>query len=210
MIGGSLLVGIDTFSDDYVGYILVLVSDIIYVVYSKLIESFKDLTGVSSLKLLLYNNILSIPILLIGAMINGEYPKIYIYFVGFGFGEDNTLFGLIFFIILSCVFSAILLSTLFMSIEKSSSLMTSLLNNAKMVFISVFMYFFDSSNNKLNILILLGLIMSTFGAVFINAESLFKNLSFKNKGKREDITSEKKNEKIELIGINNESQEKTE
>ena len=43
MIGGSLLVGLDTFSDDYVGYILVFVSDI------KLIESFRDFTGVSSL-----------------------------------------------------------------------------------------------------------------------------------------------------------------
>ena len=209
MIGGSLLVGLDSFSDDYVGYILVFVSDIISVVYSKLIESFRDFTGVSSLKLLLYNNILSIPILLIGALINREYQKIYIYFVGFGFGEDNTLFGLIFFIILSCVFSAILLSSLFMSTEKISSLMTNLLNNTKMVFISVFMYFFDSSKNKLNILILLGLIMSTFGAVFINAESLFKNLSFKRKAKKEDITPEKKNEKTELIDINNESQEKT-
>ena len=209
MVGGSLLVGIDTFSDDYVGYILVFVSDIISVVYSKLIESFRDFTGVSSLKLLFYNNILSIPILLIGALINGEYQKIYIYFVGFGFGEDNTLFGLIFFIFLSCVFSAILLSSLFISTEKISSLMTSLLNNTKMVFISVFMYFFDSSKNKLNILILLGLIMSTFGAVFINAESLFKNLSFKKKDKKEDISSEKKNEKTELIDINNESQENT-
>lgn len=209
MIGGSLLVGIDTFSDDYVGYILVFVSDIISVVYSKLIESFRDFTGVSSLKLLLYNNILSIPILLIGALINGEYQKIYIYFVGFGFGEDNTLFGLIFFIFLSCVFSAILLSSLFISTEKVSSLMTNLLNNAKMVFISVFMYFVDSSKNKLNFLILTGLIMSTFGAVFINAESLFKNLSLKKRGKTEDISSEKKNEKKELIDINNESQEET-
>lgn len=209
MIGGSLLVGIDTFSDDYVGYILVFVSDIISVVYSKLIESFRDFTGVSSLKLLLYNNILSIPLLLIGALINGEYQKIYIYFVGFGFGEDNTLFGLIFFIFLSCVFSAILLSSLFMSTEKVSSLITNLLNNTKMVFISVFMYFFDSSKNKLNILILLGLIMSTFGAVFINAESLCKNLSFKKKEKKEDISSEKKNEKTELIDINSETPEKT-
>ena len=209
MIGGSLLVGIDTFSDDYVGYILVFVSDIISVVYSKLIESFRDFTGVSSLKLLLYNNILSIPLLLIGALINGEYQKIYIYFVGFGFGEDNTLFGLIFFIFLSCVFSAILLSSLFMSTEKVSSLITNLLNNTKMVFISVFMYFFDSSKNKLNILILLGLIMSTFGAVFIKAESLCKNLSFKKKEKKEDISSEKKNEKTELIDINSETPEKT-
>ena len=209
MIGGSLLVGIDTFSDDYVGYILVFVSDIISVVYSKLIESFRDFTGVSSLKLLLYNNILSIPLLLIGALINGEYQKIYIYFVGFGFGEDNTLFGLIFFIFLSCVFSAILLSSLFMSTEKVSSLITNLLNNTKMVFISVFMYFFDSSKNKLNILILLGLIMSTFGAVFINAETLCKNLSFKKKEKKEDISSEKKNEKTELIDINSETPEKT-
>ena len=207
MIGGSLLVGIDTFSDDYVGYILVFINDIISVVYRKLIESFRDVTGVSSLKLLLYNNILSIPILLIGALINGEYQNMYIYFVGFGFGEDNTLFGLIFFIILSCVFSAILLSSLFMSIEKVSSLMTSLLNNTKMVFISVFMYFFDSSKNKLNFLILTGLIMSTLGAVFINAESLFRYLSLKKKDKKEDI-SEKKNEKTELIDINNESQEK--
>ena len=79
MSGGSILVGFDTFTKDYTGYIVVIINNIITITYSKLTEVFKKHTGVSNLKLLVYNTYLSIPILMIGAFFFGEHQKVYKY-----------------------------------------------------------------------------------------------------------------------------------
>ena len=215
MTVGSLLVGMDTFSNDYLGYILVFISDVIQIVYSKLIEVFRQHTGVSSLKLLIYNIFLSIPILIVGALVTGEHQKIYTYLNSDKYGSDGTIYGLSIYLIMSCLCCAILLSSFFISNEKTSSLITNLLTNTKTVLISVIMYFFDKSKNKLSLLILAGLIMSTVGAIFINAESLFNNLSIKKnkKGKESssenecgDENDEKETKETELIEVNEDSQ----
>ena len=216
MTVGSLLVGMDTFSNDYWGYILVFISDIIQITYSKLIEVFRRHTGVSSLKLLIYNCYLSIPILIIGGLVMREYEKIYAYLLGEKYGADGTIYGLGIYLVLSCLCCAILLSSFFISNEKSSSLITNLLTNTKSVLISVIMYFFDKSKNKLSLLILTGLIMSTVGAILINAESLFNNLSikkdYKEKNKsiendyEDDENDEKDTKETELIEVNEDSQ----
>lgn len=213
MTVGSLLVGMDTFSNDYLGYILVFISDVIQIVYSKLIEVFRQHTGVSSLKLLIYNIFLSIPILIVGALVTGEHQKIYTYLNSDKYGSDGTIYGLSTYLIMSCLCCAILLSSFFISNEKTSSLITNLLTNTKTVLISVIMYFFDKSKNKLSLLILAGLIMSTVGAIFINAESLFNNISIKkNKTKNEkdkssdDDKEEKETNETELIEVNEDSE----
>ena len=213
MTVGSLLVGMDTFSNDYLGYILVFISDVIQIVYSKLIEVFRQHTGVSSLKLLIYNIFLSIPILIIGALVTGEHQKIYTYLNSDKYGSDGTIYGLSTYLIMSCLCCAILLSSFFISNEKTSSLITNLLTNTKTVLISVIMYFFDKSKNKLSLLILAGLIMSTVGAIFINAESLFNNISIKkNNTKNEkdkssdDDKEEKETNETELIEVNEDSE----
>ena len=206
IVSGSILVGINTFSNDYIGYIVVFINNIIQIFYSKLIEFYRNHTGYISLKLLYYNNYLSIPILIIGAYFNGEYEQIYLYFFKENFGEGNALFGLLICLLMSCIFTAVLLSALFMSNEKSSSLMTHLLTNTKSVFISVFLYFFDKSKNKLNIVILIGLIMSTAGAILVNAETIFKNISMKNKDKKDELNDDenKKEKEMEFINVNDE------
>ncbi len=111
---------------------------------------------------------------------------------------------------MSCIFTAILLSALFMSNEKSSSLMTHLLTNTKSVFISVFLYFFDSSKNKLNLVILIGLIMSTAGAILVNAETIFKNISLKNRDNKDELNDDenKKEKETQLKDVNYESNKK--
>ena len=88
--------------------------------------------------------------------------------------------------------------------------MTHLLTNTKSVFISVLLYFFDKSKNKLNLVILIGLIMSTAGAILVNAETIFKNISLKNKNKKDKLNNDenKKEEEMELIDINDESNKK--
>ena len=75
------------------------------------------------------------------------------------------------------------------------------------------MYFLDKSKNKLSLIILTGLVMSTIGAIFINAESLFNNVSIKkNKNEKnekdsEEIESDGKDTKeTELIEVNEDSQ----
>lgn len=208
MTFGSLIVGMDTFSNDYWGYILVFLNDVVQIIYSKLIEAFRQHTGVSSLKLLIYNTYLSIPILIIGGLIAKEYGKLYIYLNGETFGSDGTMKGLIIYLVISCLFCTILLSSFFISNEKSSSLITNVLTNTKSVFISVVMYFFDKSKNKLNLLILTGLIMSSVGAILLNLESIINNVSVKknkkeiNQNNDKDENDEKDTKETELIEVN--------
>ena len=69
--------------------------------------------------------------------------------------------------------------------------MTNLLNNSRTIFISASLYFFDSSRNELNLRMIIGLTMSTVGAIFINAENLINNLIFsygnkKNKNEKDE------------------------
>lgn len=210
MTFGSLIVGMDTFSNDYWGYILVFVNDVVQIIYSKLIEAFRQHTGVSSLKLLIYNTYLSIPIIVVGGLITKEYEKIYIYLNGETFGKDGTMKGLVIYLVMSGLCCTILLSSFFISNEKSSSLITNVLTNTKSVFISVVMYFFDKSKNKLNLLILAGLIMSSVGAIFLNLESIFNNISIKknkkeiNQNNDENENEEKDTKETELIEVNEE------
>ena len=72
--------------------------------------------------------------------------------------------------------------------------MTNLLNNSRTIFISASLYFFDSSRNELNLRMIIGLTMSTVGAIFINAENLINNLIFSSGNKKN------KNEKDEEKG----------
>ena len=52
--------------------------------------------------------------------------------------------------------------------------------------------------------------MSTAGAILVNAETIFKNISLKNKNKKDELNNDenKKEEEIELIDINDESNKK--
>ena len=197
--GGSILVGMHTFSNDYFGYLIVFINNVAAISYSKFTEVFRKHTGVSNLKLLVYNNYLSIPILLTADFFTGEVRRLYIYLTSENNGSEGTFYGLAFFLFLSCLFCAILTSSFFISNEKTSSLITNLLTNTKTVFASITLYLFDKAKNKLTIPIFLGLLMSTLGAIFINAESLFYNLSFKKRKENKKEKNQIKNEEIELM-----------
>ena len=206
MSGGSILVGLETFTHDYMGYIIVFINNVLSITYSKLTEVFRKHTGVSNLKLLVFNTYLSIPMLIIGAFTCGEYKKIYNYCIGEVHTViHGTFYGLIFYLSISCIFCAILSSSFFLSNEKTSSLMTNLIVNTKTVFISIFLHFFDQKRNKLSALIITGLIMTTFGAIFINAESLCNNLVFNMKKKKSE--NNKKPAETELIDVKDDIQE---
>ena len=213
--GGSILVGMDSFSNDYFGYIVVFFNNVTAISYSKYTEVFKKHTKVSNLKLLVYNNYLNIPILILCIFLSGEAKRLYIYFTCENNGSEGTLYGLAMYVSISCIFCAILTASFFISNEKNSSLLTNLLTNTKTIFTSVTLYLFDKAKNKLSLPIFVGLAMGTLGAIFINAESLFYNLSLKrNKKENKEAEKTKNSEETELIDIedkeNNEKRDEKE
>ena len=200
--GGSILVGMDSFSNDYFGYIVVFFNNVTAISYSKYTEVFKKHTKVSNLKLLVYNNYLNIPILILCIFVSGEARRLYTYFTCEDNGSEGTLYGLAMNVSISCIFCAILTASFFISNEKNSSLLTNLLTNTKTIFTSVTLYLFDKAKNKLSIPIFVGLAMGTLGAIFINAESLFYNLSLKrNKKENKEGEKTKNSEETELIDV---------
>lgn len=195
--GGSFIINSDTFSKDYLGYVVVLINNLATISSSKYSEVFRKKTGDSNLKLLIYNAYIINPLLFACIFITGEHKRLYQYF-----SEENstkiegTFLGLFFYLFLSCFFSVILNSSFFISNEKTSSLMTNLLTNTKSIFISAALYLFDRQKNKLTFKMVFGLGMATVGAVFITSHSFWNNLK-----------CNKKEDKMEQVKIK-ESEEK--
>jgi drug/metabolite transporter (DMT)-like permease len=186
LVGGSILVAKDSFTADYLGCGIVLISNILTIAYSKLTEIYHKITGYTNIKLLFYNIFLTLPILFIGIFLTGEYQKLYDYFYGIeDNGSEGSFMGLSFFIFLYGLICSILTSSFFISNEKNSSLITKLLSNSRAIFVTVALHIFDKKKNKLNTPILLGLILAIIGSILINIESIMKNIN-KHKHKEEE------------------------
>ena len=180
--GGSLIINSDTFSKDYLGYVVVIVNNIATITSSKFSEIFRKMTGDSNLKLLIYNAYIINPLLFLLIFISGEYKELVKYFTQENKSNiEGSFAGLFFYIFLSCFFSVVLNSSFFISNEKTSSLMTNLLTNTKSIFISAALYFFDKKKNELTFKMVFGLGMATFGAVFITSHSFWNNLKCNKK-----------------------------
>ena len=197
---GSIISGIDTFSRDYLGIALTMVSNCINVAYNKFTESFKKRTKVSNLKLLVYNSYLSGPILLLLIFISGEFKTLFVYFIEKKYLiEDKSvqsLLGLIIIILLSCILVLILNSSFFMSNEKNSSMFTILLANTKDILICVLSRFI-LDGNKFTFNIVAGLVISTIGACMFSLKTICKNVTKgdKKQNKEEKEKKEKKDKK---------------
>ena len=203
IVGGSFVIGYDKLDSNYKGYLVVLGNNLMSLLYTKYSEVFRNWTGFSNLKLLVYNAYICNPILLAGIFITGENVRLAKYLTNNAEGIEEKYhgyYGAGFFLFLSCFFCFILTSSFFISNEKISSLMTNLLNNSRTIFISASLYFFDRSKNELNLRMVIGLSMSTIGAIFINAENLINNLIFNIKPKKEkkEENDDKDTEMIEI------------
>jgi drug/metabolite transporter (DMT)-like permease len=177
---GGILSGVDTFSRDYIGIGITLISNFSCVAYNKYTEVFKRKTGVPNLKLLVYNSYISGPCLFALIFLTGEYKRLYLYFAEQRYltgvnQEEGSLFGFIFFTAFSCCLVIILNSSFFMSNEKNSSMFTILLANTKDLFTSILSYFF-LEGNKYTVNIVLGLLISTTGAVMFSSKSICDNM----------------------------------
>ena len=112
--GGSLIINSDTFSKDYLGYVVVLINNLATISSSKYSEVFRRKTGDSNLKLLIYNAYIINPLLFLGIFITGEYKRLIQYFSDENSSNiEGTYFGLFFYLFLSCFFSVILNSSFF-------------------------------------------------------------------------------------------------
>ena len=191
---GSVLAGVDTFSRDYVGIALTMVSNFINVAYNKFTESFKRRTGVPNLKLLVYNSYIAGPVLVVLIFVTGEYKKLIAYFVEEKyFNEDKTegsLMGFIFITFISCTLVIILNSSFFMSNEKNTSMFTILLANTKDLFTCILARFI-LAGNKFTVNVVLGLTISTIGAVMFSLKSICDNMitGFKDKIENSEVTT---------------------
>ena len=198
---GTLLIGSDDFTADYLGYTVVIINNTLTICYIKLTEGFKKKTGASNLKLLVYNSFLANPILIIAMFISGEYKKISNFFFGDIPPFEGSYLGFFTILAVSCLMCLVLNSSFFISNEKNSSLFTQLLSNSKDIFISL-LSFFCLKNNKLTFKIMLGLIISTAGALLASSKSLCDNLKMGDKKEKEDsfkpIMTEMQSKKIEV------------
>ena len=174
---GTLLIGSDDFTADYLGYLVVIINNTLTILYIKLTEGFKKKTGASNLKLLVYNSYLANPILIAAMFISGEYKKVIDFFFGDVPPFEGSYFGYFFVLCISCIMCLILNSSFFISNEKNSSLFTQLLANSKDIFLS-FLSFIFLKNNKLTFKIFLGLFISTLGALLASTKSICENLKF--------------------------------
>ncbi len=206
IVGGSFVIGYDKLDSNFKGYLVVIGNNLMSLLYTKYSEVFRNWTGFSNLKLLVYNAYICNPILLAGIFITGENKRLLAYLSNNAEGIEEKYhgyYGTAFFLFLSCFFCFILTSSFFISNEKISSLMTNLLNNSRTIFISASLYFFDKSKNELNLRMIIGLSMSTIGAIFINAENLINNLIFNTGKKKDEKKDEKKDDKdTEMLEIN--------
>ena len=222
---GGLLTGIDTLSRDYIGIGITMISNIINVAYNKFTELFRRKTGVSNLKLLVYNSYLAGPILFFSIFFSGEYKRLIKYFKENEYlsGENKTegsFFGFAFSTFLCCTLVIVLNSSFFMSNEKNKSLFTILFSHTKDLFTSILSYFF-LAGNQFTIKIACGLLISTAGGVMFSSKSICDNVisrrnksneigseSSKNTSQNIEIKNDIHNEEIDDSNEGNESNDK--
>ena len=181
---GTILVSMDDFTTDYFGCLVVLINNILTIIYVKFSENFKKKTGVTNLKLLVYNSFLSQPILIIAVILSKEYKKVFEYFIN-DTVDEIYFYQFLFFLFISCTLCVILNSSFLLSNETNSSLFTQLLSNSKDIIMSLLSYFVFK-NNKITFRIIIGLIISTIGALLISMKSISENINFERKEKKEN------------------------
>ena len=182
LTAGAILAAIDDLDTDIVGYFVIFCKNILSVINLEITENFKKKYGVSNLKLLAYRSILDPPIILIILFLSGEYKEIIKYFK---VDHDFSYFGLSFFLFINL--SIILINTIsfFLSNEKNNSLFTQLISESKYIFITVLSYFilktfiFTWKN-------ILGLFLSTLGAIIIIISSMYENIELKRNKIKKD------------------------
>ena len=190
---GLILSGIDDYSTDYIGYLVVFCTNAMSVINLEIAENFKKKNGVTNLKLLAYNGFILPPLLLVAMGIFGEYKGLIKYFKA---DHDFSYIGLFIHLFLSCSIVCINMMSFFISNEKIKSLLTQLLSDSKYIFITLLSYIilktFEFTWKNI-----LGLIISTIGAIIITITSMYDNVKFK---KQNNVLVNEQNIQLSNIG----------
>ena len=182
LTAGAILAGIDDYDTDYMGYLVIFCKNSLNVINLEISENFKKKNGVSNIKLLAYKSFISPPLLLIILFSYREHLEILNYFKS----EHNySYFQLLICLIVNLFIILINNLSFFISNEKNNSLFTQLLSDSKYIFITLLSYFIlkTFSFTWKNIL---GLILSTFGAIIITISSMYENIEFKKNKIKKD------------------------
>ena len=205
---GSVLAGVDTFSRDYLGIGLTMISNFINVAYNKFTELFRKKTGVPNLKLLVYNSYISGPALFVLIFVTGEYKRLIDYFRDQKYLsedlEEGSLYGFVIMLFISCTLCIILNSSFFMSNESNSSLFTQLMANTKDLFTCILSRFI-LAGNKFTFNIVSGLVISTIGAMMFSMKSIKDNTIagsiLKRKGEAEESSITQDSQSSQTVEI---------
>ena len=177
---GSIISGVDKFTSDYLGILFVLINDLFSIIYIKQTETFKKNTGLSNLKLLVYNSVLAFPLMGSFIFLTNEHIGLQNYFSGEKTFE-GTYNDVIIILIVSGCFVVLLNSSFFISNEKNSSLFTQILVNCKDIFVSLISYFWLKETN-VSTSNVIGLGIAVVGALVFSFKSFYDN--FKLGGKK--------------------------
>ena len=182
LTAGAILAAIDDLDTDIVGYLVIFCKNILSVINLEITENFKRKNGVSNIKLLTYRSILDPPVIFIIFFLSGEYKEILKYFKA---EHDFSYFSLFFFIFINLLLMLFNNLAFFLSNEKNNSLFTQLISESKYIFITILSYFilktfiFTWKN-------ILGLFLSTIGAVIIIVSSMYENIELKKNKIKKD------------------------
>ena len=200
LTSGAILAAIDDLDTDIVGYIVIFTKNVLSVINLEITENFKKKNGVSNVKLLTYRSILDPPVILIMLFLSGEYKEVIKYFKS---DNDFNYFVLFFFIFVNLSLMLFNNLSFFLSNEKNNSLFTQLISESKYIFITVLSYFilktfiFTWKN-------ILGLFLSTVGAVIIIVSSMYENVELKRNKIKKDKKRFVELSNIDEINFDNE------
>lgn len=190
---GTVCVGKDDFSRDWIGYGVVLIYNTFSLVYIKYGEHFRKKTGTSNIKLLVYNSFIIHPFLIAGFFLSGEYKKLYSYLFEV---EREPLFEIkLGIMILICSILVVFLNTSYLiSNEKNSGFFTQLISASKDVLVSLSAYML-LKDFTLSFFSIGGLICSSLGAFIVSAKAIIKGVK---KIDKKEKTAPKSEELIEI------------
>lgn len=137
------------------------------IVIGQISETVKKNYNITSVRLLIYNSYLVIPINMILAYYTGEFDRLSKF--------DNFSIEFFMYLIVSCLLTAVLNASFFISNEANSSLFTMLCSNCKDVFITL-IAFFMLKDFDLSFKIVFGLLISTMGALLFSIKSIMENI----------------------------------
>ncbi|XP_068648708.1 UDP-galactose/UDP-glucose transporter 7-like isoform X1 [Aristolochia californica] len=173
--GGVIIAALGDFSFDLFGYTMALASVFFQTMYLILVEKLGAEDGLSSVELMLYNSVLSVPFLLFLIIATGEFP----HSLSLLFGKANSLSFLVI-LILSLVMGIVLNFTMFWCTIVNSALTTTIVGVLKGVG-STTLGFVLLGGVHVHALNVTGLVINTAGGVWY---SYAKYQQKKNKPRR--------------------------